>query len=130
MLCRGTPYSRGRNRESGAFECIELQKIANRIFQIVPKSSATLSSFYVRSGSIQADHINMCKFSSSDDSGYKRVAQEIKALIKKALEEETAWEEKTDIEQGMAKTFPRLLSGAQSSRQGFEHIIPEVEEAQ
>lgn len=100
----------------------EMRSIAEKNFQIVPHSSATLPSFFARSGSIQENHMNICKFSSRNDIGYKRVAQEIKELIKKATR-------KVLNEQGMGRTSPRLISGAQSSRQRLDDIVPEVEEA-
>lgn len=66
--------------------------------------------------------MNMCKFSSRNDIGYKRVTQEIKDLVKKAAKEAFK-------EQGMGRTSPRLIGGAQSSWQGFDDVILQVEEA-
>lgn len=66
--------------------------------------------------------MNMCKFSSRNDIGYKRVTQEIKDLVKKATKE--AFKEK-----GMGMISPRLIGGAQSSWQGFDDVVLQVEEA-
>lgn len=96
--------------------------IAEKKTQIVPHSSATLPSFNARSGSIQENHMNMCKFSSRNDIGYKRVTQEIKDLIKKATKE-------AFNEQGMRRSSPRMIGGAQSSWQGLDDVVLRVEEA-
>lgn len=66
--------------------------------------------------------MNMCKFSSRNDIGYKRVTQEIKDLIKKATKE-------AFNEQGMGRSSPRLIGGAQSSWQGLDDVVLQVEEA-
>jgi hypothetical protein len=41
--------------------------------QIVGESSAVIDGFNVRKASIQANHIDVCKFGSRDDYGYKKV---------------------------------------------------------
>lgn len=51
--------------------------------QIVGESSAVIDGFKVRKASIQANHIDVCKFGSRDDYGYKKV----KGFILDILEE-------------------------------------------
>lgn len=66
--------------------------------------------------------MNMCKFSSSNDVGYKRVTQEIKDVIKKAIKSRISV-------QGTSRSPPLLTDGTQGSCQGLSDFVVEVEEA-
>jgi hypothetical protein len=47
--------------------------LAKASLQIVGESSAVIDGFHVRKASIGANHIEICKFDSPDDRGYKTV---------------------------------------------------------
>lgn len=50
--------------------------------QVVPHSSAVLDGFNVKQGQIQENHMDMCKFGTSEDNGYKKVCYMIKQVLK------------------------------------------------
>lgn len=52
--------------------------------QIVPERSAVYDGFNVRPVGIQANHMDMTKFSGPDDEGYKRVLQQVRRQIKES----------------------------------------------
>ena len=45
--------------------------------QVVPEESAVFEGFNVKRISVPADHSNMCKFSDSQDVGYRRILDQI-----------------------------------------------------
>ncbi|KAK8098705.1 uncharacterized protein PG998_011946 [Apiospora kogelbergensis] len=49
---------------------------------VVPKSSAVLTDFKVRSCGIHANHMDMIKFRSNQDTGYKRILQHVRRQMK------------------------------------------------
>jgi hypothetical protein len=49
--------------------------------QIVPEFSACFDGFRVKTASIRADHMDMCKFDSANDDGYKRSAWYISDFV-------------------------------------------------
>ena len=49
--------------------------------QIVPEDSAVLDGFGVKKISVPANHTDMCKFSNSQDAGYRRISDQIMAYI-------------------------------------------------
>ena len=52
-----------------------------RIGQVVPGDSAIIGDPHENRGTIYGDHISMVKFSTKDDSGYKKVLYAIEMLL-------------------------------------------------
>jgi len=59
-----------------------------RIGQVVPGDSAIIGDSRESRGTIHGDHISMVKFSTKDDSGYKKVLYSIEMLLE-GLEEDS-----------------------------------------
>lgn len=57
------------------FEEYAMYKLGKKIGVIVPKESACLPG--IDPQSIQANHVDMCKFEDEDREGYKRVSQKL-----------------------------------------------------
>jgi hypothetical protein len=51
------------------------------IDQVVSDGSAIIGNAYENRGTIHADHIGMVKFSTREDTGYKRVLDAIERLL-------------------------------------------------
>lgn len=62
----------------GASQCTD-----SRV-QIVTQSSAVMDGFNVQAGSIHANHMDMTKFRTRDDSGYRRVLFHIRRQLKES----------------------------------------------
>jgi len=54
---------------------------ATHIDQVVPGDSAIIGDPHENRGTIHGDHISMVKFSTKDDSGYKKVLYAIEMLL-------------------------------------------------
>ena len=52
-----------------------------RIEQVVPGDSAIIGDPHENRGTIHGDHISMVKFSTKDDSGYKKVLYALEMLL-------------------------------------------------
>ena len=52
-----------------------------RTVQVVPGDSAIIGDLHENRGTIHGDHISMVKFSTRDDSGYKKVLYAIEMLL-------------------------------------------------
>lgn len=52
----------------------------------MPEWSAVIDGFNVKQYPIPGDHIDMCKFGTRGDAGYKRVTFLIKSIIKKEFQ--------------------------------------------
>jgi hypothetical protein len=52
--------------------------------QIVPQRSACLDGFLVETGSIPANHMDMCKYANDSDIGYQRTSRHIITLVEDA----------------------------------------------
>jgi hypothetical protein len=52
--------------------------------QIVPQRSACLDGFLVQTGSIPANHMDMCRFANDSDIGYQRTSGHIITLVEDA----------------------------------------------
>lgn len=59
------------------------------IIQIVPESSACIDGFNVKTNSIPANHMEMCKFASDSDLGYQRVFFHLHSLLRDARQHST-----------------------------------------
>ena len=55
--------------------------IVSRIDQIVPGDSAIIGDPRENRGTIHGDHISMVKFSTKDDSRYKKVLNSVETLL-------------------------------------------------
>lgn len=55
------------------------------IGQIVPTASATLQGHLVRTSSVPANHMDMCRFTKPEDVGYQRVSQHIINFVRQAV---------------------------------------------
>ena len=51
------------------------------MYQVVSRESAILGDAHELRGSIHADHVGMSKFSSTSDTGYKKVVHAIGVLL-------------------------------------------------
>jgi len=51
--------------------------------QVVPESSATIDGFNVKYQQVPLNHMDMCKFASRDEVGYKRTVFLINSILKK-----------------------------------------------
>lgn len=69
----------------------------------MPKASAVVpGAADAESIAIPADHLNMVKFASREDSGYKKVSGHLQLLAEKALDVIGArWDEQNKIKNGM-----------------------------
>ena len=59
-------------------------QFADHQVQIVPQWSAVMDGFNIQAGSIHANHMDMTKFRTRNDSGYKRVLYHIRRQIKES----------------------------------------------
>ena len=59
------------------------------IIQIVPESSACIDGFNVKTNSIPATHMEMCKFASDSDLGYQRIFFHVHSLLRDARQHST-----------------------------------------
>ena len=59
---------------------------ACRLFleQIVPQRSACFDGFLVETGSIPANHMDMCRYANDSDIGYQRTSRHIITLVEDA----------------------------------------------
>jgi hypothetical protein len=62
--------------------CISLSTDPHSFPQVVPEESAVFEGFNVKKISVPADHSNMCKFSDSQDAGYRRILDQIITCLK------------------------------------------------
>ncbi|KAH0542624.1 hypothetical protein FGG08_003032 [Glutinoglossum americanum] len=91
--------------------------------QMVPEYSASIDGFLVRTSSVPANHMDMCKFTDSKDIGYQRVSGHIVSFVRMAAKEAaqdllerlqfpSMYDREDDIAEAHAKTFEWILSDA------------------
>ena len=61
--------------------------ILTHIDQVVPGESAIIGDPHENRETIHGDHISMVKFSTKDDSGYKKVLNSIEVLLERLGED-------------------------------------------
>ncbi|KAK7954712.1 SERAC1 protein [Apiospora saccharicola] len=86
--------------------------------QIVPQWSAVIDGFNVREQPVPANHMEMCKFATRDDVGYKRVIRLIKHVVGRefrALLSSLAFDSmnirERDLDPAHRQTFEWILRG-------------------
>lgn len=60
--------------------------------QVVPEESAVFEGFNVKRISVPADHSNMCKFSDSQDIGYRRILDQIITCLRNVNSHQASFE--------------------------------------
>ncbi len=56
----------------------------------MPEHSACMDGFLVKTVSIPANHVDMCKYSNNKDWGYRRTSRNIISLVKKSAKGKTS----------------------------------------
>ena len=86
------------------FEEYSMYKAGAKIEIIVPKKSASLAD--IDPQSIQANHVDMCKFENEDREGYKRISQKLSQWISDLEGRSKGSEEDGQVEPSF--THPKL----------------------
>ena len=91
--------------------------------KIVPGASASIDGFMVKTSSVPANHLSMCKFADSSDIGYQRVSGHIVSFVQAAAREvaqgeQARWVQANAAEAPAARLFTEPVV-TESSNFGF-----------